>query len=395
MMRLLAILTFAVPAAAAEFTTLAGKTHSGTLIKIADGNMTVKTADGDVLLPMKELASVSFGGKATDAERYDELELVDGGTLKIASLKIVGREAVPVSLPGPGAPPKFRLPLESLTHWRRNAHDAKLNAAWADLLSKRGKRDQYVIRAGDRFDPVPGTILQGNEAGTDIEFQRETDNAKENYKLSRATGGLLLYHPPRGNITSTLCKLTDAFGNRLIVHSLALDGNTLTVTTVSDAVVTYTGFDGLTKIDFSSGNIVYLSDRRPDVTAPPPEKRDRKWTVVNDRSLVGPGFKFGENQYPRGIRVAPDVSAAYRLDGEFREFRAIAGIDDSILARTAPSRLVILADGKTLFNELVSHDNPPRELTLDVKGVKLLTIRVDGEGALAAGLTLADAKLQK
>src|SRR5437667_224943 len=82
-----------------------------------------------------------------------------------------------------------------------------------------------VIRETAGLSPLPGTILAGNEAGDAIDFERE-DGQKVNFKLTRATGGLVFNQPPRGVIPPTLCRLLDVYGNVLIVQALQIaEGN--------------------------------------------------------------------------------------------------------------------------------------------------------------------------
>ena len=70
--------------------------------------------------------------------------------------------------------------------------------------------------------------------------------------------------------------------------------------------------------------------------------------------------------------------------------------DDTMQIATSSVRVIIEADGRKLFNQVVSRKDKPRDLTLDVKDAKELKITVDRE-ALYAGnqVNLAEARVQK
>jgi hypothetical protein len=314
--------------------------------------------------------------------------------LRVTGVEIPGKAVKPAFLPGDA--PKVTLPLDNIFHLLRNAHEPKAREDWKKLLASRGKRDLFVIKQNDLLSPVPGTILAGDAAGTSIDFERETDNQKVTFKLTRATGGLVFNQPPRGVIPPTLCKLTDTLGNVLIVQSLAIAQGEVVAKTVSGAGLTYPSVKSLMRLDFTSGNVAFLSDLEPVVNAPTAAPGEPAWSYLKDKTPDGPGFKLGNVNYARGLWIAPDVSLTYKLNTEFREFKSMIGVDDTISIATSAVKLTIEADGKVVFSEVVVRKDKPRELTLDVKNVKLLKLIVEPEGLFQGNqLDLAEARLQK
>lgn len=376
---------------AVEITTLDGKKYSGKLSSLGGGTITLATEDGPLTFAAKNLATVDFGSKIELPEKYDELELIDGSTIRIETLTIRGKQVQP-QLVGQATAGKTELPLESLFFWLRSAEVAKNREDWKKLLSNRGKRDLYVIREAVGFNALAGTVISGTEDGNSIVFERE-DGKREERRLSRASGGLVFNQPSRGIIPPTLCKVHDVHGNTLIAQAVDLSGEAVLVKTVSGATIQYPSIQAVAKLDFSTGNVQYLSDLEPAVTAPAGEM---VWTWLKDKTPEGPGFKMAGTAYPRGLWIAPDVSLTYKLNGEYREFKCICGFSDSINVATAAVRLTIEADGKPLFNEIIQRRDKPRELTLDVKNVKQLKVSVEGEGLyLGNEINLAEARLQK
>jgi NPCBM/NEW2 domain len=142
--------------------------------------------------------------------------------------------------------------------------------------------------------------------------------------------------------------------------------------------------------------VAYLSDLDPAVTAPPAVPGEPAWSYLKDKTPDGPGFKLANVPYARGLWIAPDVTLTYKLNAEYREFKAMLGVDDGIPVATSSVKLTIEADGKVVFSEVVVRKDKPRELTLDVKNVKQLKLSVEPQGLFQAGqLDLAEARLQK
>ncbi|CAN5283108.1 hypothetical protein BH11PLA2_BH11PLA2_35200 [soil metagenome] len=394
---LLILVTLSPAASAAELTTLKGLKYTGDFVTLAEGNVSFSTPTGPITISVKEIATIDFNAKSDPLvkAKYDEIELIDGSMLRVTGLEIPGKAVKPAFITGEPML-TVNLPLDNLFYVVRNANDTKTREDWQKLLKSRGKRDLFVIKQNDLLSPVPGTILTGDVAGTGVEFERETDSQKVNFKLTRATGGLVFNQPPRGVIPPTLCRLSDTLGNVLTVQSLGVVNKEVVVKTVSGATFTYPSIAAIAKLDFSTGNVAYLSDMEPIVNAPMAAPGEPAWSYLKDKTPDGPGFKLAGTAYARGLWIAPDVTLVYKLNADYREFKAILGVDDGIPVATSAVKLTIEADGKVVFSEVIVRKEKPKELTLDVKNVKLLKIIVEPEGLfLGNQIDLAEARLQK
>jgi len=261
----------------------------------------------------------------------------------------------------------------------------------------------YVIRQREGFDIVSGTLIEGNTDGTLVTFERE-DGTRETPRLSRATGGLVFSHPPSAQQPpSTVCKVLDVFGNVLIAQAVELSGTGMKVTTVSGVVVTYPSLAGVAKLDYSQGNLAYLSDLTPQVDTPetPAEEAgknlDFKPPFIADKAPGNDPLRLAGTLYPKGLWIQPGTVLTYTIGGEYREFKVIVGIHDRAPDGAAAVRVTIEADGRPVFSELVRRKGPPKDLTLDVKNVKQLRILVDSETPSANGsqAVLGIAQVQK
>lgn len=385
-------------ATAADLSTLTGKKHKGDVTGLADGVLTIRTETGPVGVAVKDVFVVDFGRKAEQPAKdakYDELELVDGSVLRLAGFGIKLKAIDPTFLKGSGPTPKVAIPMDAAFHVFRNADDAKARLNWRKLLAGRGKRDLFVVRNGDDLSPVPGTVLGGNEAGDGIEFEKEAGAEKVSYKLSRATGGLVFNQPPRGEIPPTLCKVYDLFGNVLVARDVKVTKDGFKVTTVAGATFDYAPA-ALEKLDFSQGNISYLSDMEAAVTAPPQVPGEPFFTYLRDKNQDGAPLKLDGVSYAKGLWIYPDTSLAFKLNGDYRELKMVVGIDESVPVANSTVRLVIQSDGKELYSAKVSRKDAAKPLNLDVKGVKELRISLERDGLyLGNQINLAEARVQK
>jgi hypothetical protein len=401
-----AVLALAAPAFAADVTTLAGKPIKGKVVSLDAVQLTLQDAEGkEIKIPVKDLAGIDLGGKPLilGEKPIDEIELIDGTLLKVApgSFKLKGDKGECVSLPGiNGEGPAIALPLRSIYSIMRDAHKPTNKDDWKKVLANRGKRDSLVIRekldSGDRLNQMEGTVLDGNEVGTRINFEQASSGEKVSFPLARFTGGIVFNQPPRTEIPPTLCRVADSHGNLLLANSIRLEGEGVVVVTVAGATVRYPSLNGIAMLDFRQGNVKYLAEFDPAVQSPKAIEGEPNFTFMRDKTAAGTPLRLEGRIYSKGLWVFPDTSLAFPLNGEYKTFKVVVGVDDTVQIATSSVRVIIEADGRKLFNQVVSRKDKPRELTLDVKDAKELKITVDRE-ALYAGnqVNLAEARVQK
>ena len=405
---LLAAVATLSTASAAEVTTLAGRKVTGTLVAIDAATLTLQEpgVPTPTRLTVKELAVVETRKSPLPPKepKFDELELTDGSVLRLTKLLVRGKRIEPTLLTPaePATAPKVELPLGAAFSYSRNADDAKARDEWKKLLAGRGKRDLFVVRGADGLNPLAGTVIEGNEAGDALTFERE-DGQRTNLKVSRASGGIAFNQPPRDQVPPTLCKVSDAFGNTLVATRFDINEGTLKVTTVSGATVTYAELNAVVKLDFRQGNLTFLSDLDAVAEYAPPEKDgllgeqfgyQRK--LARDRSLDGSELTLDGKKFARGVALPPDCVATYKLGGDYREFKAVVGIPDGANRESWSLRLRVEVGGRAVFDEVVTKAAKPRELVLNVKDAKELRVVVERVGLFAGDqMILGDARLQK
>src|SRR5438105_83739 len=138
------------------------------------------------------------------------------------------------------------------------------------------------------------------------------------------------------------------------------------------------GAGGLMALDLLGGSAVYLSDLKPLTHEQTPYLGVR-WPIGVDAALDGRPLRVGAQAHDKGIALHAQCRVTYRLDGAFRWFEAVVGIDPSAGAK-GRARMSVLVDKKAYplgeGKEQTSED-APLPVRLDVRGAQELTLVVD------------------
>lgn len=387
-------------AAADDLTTIAGTKYTGSLVAVDAAGVTFKSGESEVKVAAKDILVVNFGHKVAapaKGTKFAEVELTDGSVVRCAKFLIKGKKVVPELLAGPPdvPPPAVEVPLGSVYYVLRGADDAKNQSAWKSMLLNRGKRDLYVTRQADGLNFIQGTLIEGDAAGTELTFEQASGD-RTKLLLRSATGGLVFNQPPQPRVPPTLCKVNDVFGNALVAQAVEVTDTGIRVKTVSGAEVTYTSPKAVAALDYGQGNIAYLSDLEPIVAAPDRDAGDPRFTFLRDRDQANEPLRLDTVAYPKGLWVYPDTGLTYTLGGDYREFKAVVGLDEALTNATSAARVTVEADGQVLFSETIKRTDKPRVLALDVKTAKQLKISVEADTPYNGGqVVFADAKIQK
>ena len=161
-------------------------------------------------------------------------------------------------------------------------------------------------------------------------------------------------------------------------------------------------FERIVRVDYTQGRLEYLSDLTPTkiVTRSnlDDEETPDQWHVYKDSNLDKKPMVLAGVTYSKGLALKPYAELIFDLKGDYREFEAMAGIDDGISV-AGSAILQIEGDGKELASiQLPSPDKSRvKALKISVKDVQRLRIivRSDGEFDTARHLDLADAKIRK
>ena len=422
---LLAVALLAPPAAAAELATLDGKKLTGEIVNIAGNELTFKTTAGaEEKFLVTTLHSVTVGPapRAVDAgTRHTTVELIDGSLFRCAEITIKDQSVELKLLPpaGPGAPkgsPRtLTVPLRPAVYAvNREAGDLKLEQDFRELLRQRSTHDRWVTKRKtttnegkevDRLDAVEGTFGSADAGAETIQFKFAATGgapAKDSeLRMSRVSGMILwqkVESPP-----PALCKVIDVDGHELVAQAVARTDQGYAVTTVAGVKVDLAG-NQVSKFDFAAGALKFLSDLEPVAleesgTDPEHYQKDKTLDKQPIRLVLDP--KAGTKEvFPKGLTLKAKTIVTYELKGQYKVFRAMAGVADDP-ENFAPSQVKVTIDdaaGANLWTGKVKKGDKPIDLNLNVTNVDRLKITVESDGTvtdLGNQVSLGNARVLK
>lgn len=391
---------------AGELRTLKGETVNGDLVSVDNKEVVLLKGNQRISTPAGEVLQVDLAAPARlppDA-RFSEVELIDGSVLRCAALGIKGKDAeLTLLLTGQ----KVNVPLASVANLLMEAQDTKYKREWQERLKERLRkkppptRDLLAIPRTGVVNGLEGTLGEGSDDGSSISFTRSTGQ-KLPIALERAHGLIFLrQHDPHQ--VPAVCKLVDSYEDLVMVSSVTTTDMGLTVTTPAGAKLDY-AFGQLARLDYSKGRLTYLSDMTP--TRLVKDDKDKEGIVFfeKDRTTYEGRFvpiRMNRESYRKGLFIQATTEVEYDLGGEYREFKAIVGIDDyDSRVEDCPTTLVIEGDGKELLSMTVNPRDKERvrPVTLNIKDMQKLKLVVRSGGGIstvARQITLADAKVSK
>ncbi|OHB71265.1 MAG: hypothetical protein A2V70_08965 [Planctomycetes bacterium RBG_13_63_9] len=378
-----------------EAQTLGGEVFVGPIVSLDAGRITIGTAEGPVSLPTDDLMTVCLKAEPTPASPEPDVwvRLVDGSLLAAQQITVEGGRARITLDDGP----IVELSTAGIAAVRLQGQSEVVAAEWSRILDMKIDADLLVVRRGEIVDYHKGVLHNVTDALVQFELDGDV------LPVSRSkVHGLVYYHPAGEALPETLCRITEAGGSQWSVHRLALPGELQWTTrgglTVSRPLAM------ITRMDFSGGKVVYLSDLKPEsVRFTPYFGTERDVPVLGefravrmDVNLGSDPLQLGEKQYGKGLALHSRTRIVYRLPERFRRFKAVVGIDDGVRPH-GHVRLVIHGDEKLLLDIALSGTDPPKPVDLDLGGVRRLAILIDfGDGLdVADHLDLCSARIIK
>lgn len=378
---------------AADLTTLDGKKSVGEIASIDAKELVFQTKAGNETYDLTKLSAIDITPFKEPAAgtKWVEIELIDGSQFRCVDFKVKGKTAILTLL---GTNQKVEIPASTLLYMIRDISDPKLNQAFRGILSKRGKRDIWIVPKGESLDEVKGTFGDGDVTGDNIKFEVEASSEKIDIQMSRVYG-MIFNQPPGIEVAQTVCKVIDAAKNTLYAKSLSItEKKSFVVETVTGVRVEYPSITSIGKLDFSAGAVMFLSNVDPsklDQTStegiPEPYRRDRN--LDNNELKIG-GVKFA-----KGLAIHSRSVLTYDLGGKYKLFQTTVGVDDCVEGESKVT-LIIEADYKPIFKEVIKKGDKPRVLNLAILNVKQLRITVESDFLdLGNQVDLAEAKVLK
>ena len=388
------ILTAAVPTVEAR--NVDGQLVIGPIVKLDKNGLTIRAADGPVELAIGTLAEISLADKPNEAAAQlgVQVKSIDGSSLLALGYSTQQGRAR-IRMPGGEI---LETPVGDVAAVRLQPQSAEVAGDWTRILDMNAQSDLLVVRKGDSIDYHRGVLREV----TDSVVQFDVDGRVLSVKLAKVHG--LVYYRSKGRrLPEPICRITDAAGSQWWAASVESDGERFRWTTPSGLKVSRPTA-GVARLDFSRGNVIYLSDLSPEsvdwtpyfgMSKAPPALAEL-YAPRQDRSFQPEMLQLDGKQYRKGLALHSRTRLVYRLPGRFRRFMATVGIDDRVRP-LGHVRLVISGDDRVLMDSPITGTDPPKPLDLDLAGVRRLIILVDfGEDLdVSDHLDLCEARVVK
>lgn len=382
-----------------EVQTLDGQKTGGHLTELGQQRITIESATGPVTFEVSKLMSVSSAGEQNaDAARPQVVvELIDDTRLNAKSFSTSKGEAQ-IELVAGG---NIKAPTKIIRYARfveTAPTQGQLAKQWDEILALEPEGDLLVTRKKGSLDYTEG-LVRDIDADT-VNFSLDGEDI--NVKRPRVEA-VLYYRATAPTLPDAQCVVHLRGSGQISASRLGLDGDAISVTTTAGAMLELP-VDSLARLDYSVGKIQYLSDLEAELTEVTPYVGGPKnlasyaaaFAPRRDRNFENEPLKLGGRSYDKGLALHSQTRQTYRLAGKFRQFTALAGIDDAVSVG-GDVLLQVSGDGKPLWEGTIKGGEPPQALELDVAGVKRLELLVGFGDDLDIGdhLDLCDAKLMK
>lgn len=349
-----------------------GKVRSGLLTELGSGQLTLGNIE-QVRLPLKNQVSLKIKDRTSAIAPTDPLVVLAGGDILALRAELIDDESLTARWVHFPTWPAIKLPLEAVRGLllNRPAGAAAGARLFNQIFEYREPQDAIILANGDN--------LAGEIIGLD-EKTLSLQNPPGTSSIDRSGIRAIIFNPTLSN--NEPLKGEGAFlslidGSRFRARDLkfgALDRLSLRT---AFGIQIELPLSAVESVRFLGGCATYLSDLTPANYKFEPFL-DLDWPLRNDRNVSGGFLTLRGGEYPKGLGVHSRSAVTYRLDGKYRRFHAVLGIDDDTGGKGS-AVFEVLVDGKRAYkSEVLTGTSAPVVLDrLDVSGGKLLTLRVD------------------
>ena len=383
---------------AVELQTLDGNRLAGQITELGPQQLVLQTPTGPVTVEAAKLMSVAFGSQpaadAVPASTPVRVELVDGSLL-IAKTFIAAQGQATVEI---GSGTSVTVPSKSIRYVRFAAPAAELTRQWEEILALQPAADLLVLRKQGSLDYTE-TLIRDVTAET---VHVELDGDAVPVKRGRVEA-IVYFRAVAPALADPRCLVHVQGGSSVAATEVTLSDGKLLAATPGGARIELP-LESLSRLDYSVGKVQYLSELAAETTEVTPyvggpgslPAYDALLAPQSDKSFDNQPLRLSGKQYAKGLAIHSQTRLAYRLAGKYRQLTALAGIDDTIDSG-GNVHLQISGDGRTLWEGTIAKGEEPRQLELDLTGVKRLELVVGYGDDLDIGdhLNLCDAKIMK
>ena len=380
----------AAPTAVAEVTTMDGRELRGRLVSLDASGAAFATSAGRQSVGVRDLWRIRLGTHPDLSGRHGVkmVSLVGGGMLSGQGLSVEGRKlTLRTGLLG-----QVRLDLSLVgaiylcggrdrpAGLRRRTEQLKLPGGARDWLIAEDEKGRWHPVAGVLKSIADGSVtfrFAEQDRFIDLGSVRVIRLARVDHAADRAKGFVVARD-----------------GSIVPFESVRLEGSRLRF---ESAGISPFGLDlaDAAELRFRWPRFVYLSDLQP-LRVEQAGMFEVVFPYRRDASSAGGPIRLGGVAYAKGLGLHSRCALTYELDGRYRTFAALAGIDAAGDGR-GNAVLKVLGDGKELVRPIhLVGGSAPVPVRCPLGGVKRLTVLVDfGPDGTDVGdhVSLAEARL--
>lgn len=264
---------------------------------------------------------------------------------------------------------KLEFPLDSVCGVLFGAQDSAESARWIAKATTPRSHDLLIAQRDGQIMELDGVIGPMSDA---LKFTLDGETISVKRERVRAIHYAHPFRPADAGLS-----LTDGAGNIWSVQDVRFDKK-WEMTGPAASALTFAPND-VASIDFSRGRLTYLSDLEPSRETFVPFF-DLPWQHRKDANMDGRPIRLNGETYPRGLTMHSKSTLEYSIDGRYRRFEALVGIEEGAGNR-GDALARVLVDGRRAIEFRVKSREQPRLVEIDLSGARALTLEVDfGDG---------------
>ncbi|MEK7270676.1 MAG: NPCBM/NEW2 domain-containing protein [Planctomycetota bacterium] len=386
-------LSAAAPPASVTVTDLAGRTQEGEVEAFEKGRLRIRSGEEIREIPAEEIRTVSVR-LAASSKPEPVLFLSDGSALP-GRVGEIDKERVALRSESLGTR-TFPLSAVRAVRFPDVMKSAEALAAFEqDRAKNRDPIDRLFVVRGTAHLTIPATVLSIGETEILVRWEGSERRLERDKTFGIVFGRSA---PPPTPPEAARIHLTD--GGMILAPIRSWTRGRLVAAAAGGELEVPAAT--VSSVEFSPDRLAYLSDLVPAESVDTPLLKGAAgyavaWPMRKDGCARGGPLRLGRKTYPKGIGVHSRSRIGFDLNGDYKTFHAVAGIDDSTEGR-GHCVFRILGDGKPLAAEFaLKGTDAPKTISADVSGVRRLVLEVDyGEGLdLSDFADWADARVVK
>jgi len=385
--------------AEAQVTFLSGEQTTGTVTAISSKTITLHSGQEDTDHSIDKMQAVVFPANLRMPPKAGTTSITfyDGTKLNATKVTLTDSQ-IQIVL---GDEHKLDVQADSIRDIRFKTLSGEALQQYEAIIGNDAAEDILIIqRDSGALDQLEGIVESLDDEFVNFNFGGDKIPV-EIKKLA----GLRLLKPADKKLSVTMCKITDTQNNVFLASDLSFNPSDRMMNIklgTGDSV--NLELDMVHRMDFSSNNVLYLSDLTPESVEWKPfltgnlirERLARVYRPRLDTSLDGSPIAIGGESYRKGFSLHSRTVMALRLPEAYSKLQMDIGMDPAMNGR-GHVELIILGDNKQLFHDFVSGTDAPRSLDINITGIRRITITVDYGKNLDIGdqLNLGNARVLK